>query len=157
MNLWQIIYDSASNLIIIGTLFTIVIAQILKVLISSWKSKKLDLSYATSPSGMPSSHSAAVVTLSTLVGHFQGYNSTTFAVAVCFSLIIMYDAIGVRYQAGKHAEMLNQLLDKFTVYESEKEDKKHYLPIRLGHTFQEVLGGILTGFFVSFIVITFLS
>ncbi len=150
MNLWQIIYDSASNLIILGTILTVFFAQIIKVIVASLRAGRPDFSYAATPSGMPSSHTAAVVSLSTLVGHYEGYTSTIFAVAVCFSLIIMYDAIGVRYQAGKHAEMLNHLLDKFTLYGSEKEDKKHYLPVRLGHTFYEVLGGVVTGFLAAF-------
>lgn len=151
MRLLEILYTSGSNLIILGTISTVGIAQILKVIIFSLKTRKLDLSYLTSPSGMPSSHTAAVVALTSLIGHFEGYNSTIFAASFCFSLIIMYDAIGVRYQAGKHAEMLNMLLDKFTIYNNEGEDKKHYLPVRLGHTLQEVVGGIVTGIISAYI------
>ncbi|MFH5796933.1 divergent PAP2 family protein, partial [Clostridium perfringens] len=60
---------------------------------------------------MPSSHSSFVTSLSTLVGMEYGFNSTEFAVVAVFSMIIMYDASGVRRAVGKQAVILNQIVD----------------------------------------------
>ncbi len=157
MDLWQIIPDLTSNFIILGTILAAIIAQVVKFIIASIQEKKLDFSYLFSPSGMPSGHTTSVICLSTLTGHFEGFGSTFFAIAICFSLIIMYDAVGVRYQAGKHAEMLNQLLDKYTIYDSEEEDSKHYFSVRIGHTLPQVLGGVMTGLLVALGIIFWLG
>ncbi len=67
----------------------------------------------TSTGGMPSSHSASVTGLTTSIAYETGLNSPIFAVAAMFSFIVMYDASGVRYQAGQHAAILNQLRKDF--------------------------------------------
>lgn len=137
--------DIVTNMIILGTACTVVVAQTLKIVFMSVKLRKLDFSYAFSMSGMPSGHSSGVSSLATLVGLYSGFSSAIFAVAACIAVVIMYDAMGVRQQAGKHAQMLNHLLDKLTVYNSEEEDSRHYLKVRLGHTPVEVFAGCVTG------------
>jgi len=67
----------------------------------------------TSTGGMPSSHSASVTGLATSIAYETGLESPIFAVAAMFSIIVMYDASGVRYQAGQHAAILNQLRKDF--------------------------------------------
>lgn len=61
------------------------------------------------PGGMPSSHSSLCAGITTAVALTQGLGSPMFAVCVAFSVIVMYDAMGVRQHAGKQAEVLNQV------------------------------------------------
>ncbi len=75
--------------------------------------KQIKWGLFTSTGGMPSSHSASVTGLTTSIAYEAGLNSPVFAVAAMFSFIVMYDASGVRYQAGQHAVVLNQLRKDF--------------------------------------------
>ncbi len=96
--------------------------------------------------GMPSSHSAVVATLTTLVGKEYGLGSGIFAVSFVFSLIVMYDAAGVRRAAGKQATILNKLVENYpnsNVIVTEK------LVEVLGHTPFQVLVGAVIGILVG--------
>lgn len=96
--------------------------------------------------GMPSSHSAIVATLTTLIGREYGWGSGIFAVSFIFSLIVMYDAAGVRRAAGKQATVLNKLIENYpnsNIIVSEK------LVEVLGHTPFQVLIGALIGILVG--------
>ena len=91
--------------------------------------------------GMPSSHSAVVATLTTLIGKEYGLGNGIFAVSFVFSLIVMYDAAGVRRAAGKQATLLNKLVENYpnsNVIVTEK------LVEVLGHTpFQVLVGAVI--------------
>ena len=89
---------------------------------------------------MPSSHTSLCISITTLVGLNLGFDSPLFGVSLVFSLIIMYDAMGLRMQSGKHAEAINKLLDQ--VFE---EDNYKHLKEQLGHKPMEVLGGLVFG------------
>src|SRR5690554_6470038 len=88
-------------------IFAIFFAQFIKVPIFFAITRKVDWSLLTSTGGMPSSHSAAVTALTTGVGLEAGFDSSLFAVAALFAIITMYDAAGVRRQAGEHAAIIN--------------------------------------------------
>jgi acid phosphatase family membrane protein YuiD len=91
--------------------------------------------------GMPSSHSASVTALSTSVGLQQGFNSLLFGVTLYFSLVIMYDAAGLRRAAGRQAMILNRLIEEHFQH---PERATHKLMELLGHTPLEVLvGGVI--------------
>jgi hypothetical protein len=92
--------------------------------------------------GMPSAHSAAVSALTTAVGLKEGFNTTIFGVTLYFSLIVMYDAAGLRQAAGRQAVILNRLIDEH--FEHAEADT-HRLMELLGHTPFEVLVGALLG------------
>ena len=92
--------------------------------------------------GMPSSHAASVSTLSTMVGLHEGFRSSLFGVTLFFSLIVMYDAAGLRRAAGRHAVVLNRLIDE---HFKNPEEGAHKLMELLGHTPFEVLVGALLG------------
>lgn len=92
--------------------------------------------------GMPSSHSAAVSALTTAVGLQQGFGSTLFGVTLYFSLIVMYDAAGLRQAAGRQAVILNRLMNE---HFEEAEADRHRLMELLGHTPLEVLVGATLG------------
>ena len=98
--------------------------------------------------GMPSAHSAAVAALSTAVGLWHGFSSGLFAVTLYFSLIVMYDAAGLRRAAGRQAMVLNRLIERH-FQQPERETQK--LIELLGHTPFEVLVGALLGTGTAFL------
>lgn len=122
------------------------IAQLLKVILTLVFNRKLDIRRFVGAGGMPSSHSAFVVSLATSVGKLEGYDSPIFAVAITFALIVMYDAAGIRRAAGKQAAVLNDILEQIQTKRSIPEEKLKEL---LGHTPIEVFAGALLGFIVS--------
>ena len=92
--------------------------------------------------GMPSSHAASVAALSTSIGIQQGFRSLLFAAALYFSLVVMYDAAGLRRAAGRQAMVLNRLIDEHFTHPGESAQKLMEL---LGHTPFEVLVGAMLG------------
>ncbi len=91
---------------------------------------------------MPSSHAASVSSLSTMVGLHEGFDSTMFGVTLFFSLIVMYDAAGLRRAAGRQAVVLNRLIDEH--FKNPEEGAQKLMEL-LGHTPLEVLVGALLG------------
>ena len=98
-----------NNKILGISMFACFLAQFLKIF--TFSEKKIKFSRIVSSGGMPSSHSSFVTSLSTLVGMELGFNSMEFAIVAVFSIIIMYDASGVRRAVGKQAAVLNQIID----------------------------------------------
>ncbi len=93
--------------------------------------------------GMPSSHSAGVCALATSIGLAEGFTSALFSVTLYFSLIVMYDAAGLRRAAGRQAAILNRIVDEeFMHHRARPEDRLMEL---LGHTPFEVLVGAVLG------------
>ena len=97
---------------------------------------------------MPSSHSAVVVALCTMVGKEYGINSAIFGIAVIFAFVVMYDAAGVRRAAGKQAKLLNKIIETPGLTSVEVSEK---LVEVLGHTPKQVLVGALIGLIAGLI------
>ena len=95
---------------LIAALLSFSIAQIAKVFTHYHATGKVDYSRIVGSGGMPSSHTALVVGLCTSIGLKEGMQSSIFALCLVFSLVVMYDATGVRLHAGRQAEVLNQLI-----------------------------------------------
>ncbi len=127
------------NPVLFSAVVSIVVAQILKVLYKYFKHHKLDLSLLWSASGMPSSHAAGVSAVTTSVGLIAGFASPLFAVSSIFSLLVIYDAMGVRRAVGDQAELLNYLM------ELREHTGKHSLVERIGHTPMQVGSGVILG------------
>lgn len=117
-------------------------AQILKVLTNYLKEQKLNIERLVGAGGMPSSHSALVVSLATAVGLQLGWHSPLFAIACVLAAIVMYDAAGVRRAAGKQAKILNTLITEYYTHHAIREGRLKEL---LGHTPVEVFAGALLG------------
>lgn len=140
-----------------SALAAIFFAQFVKVPIQFIATRRLDWSLLTSTGGMPSSHSAAVTALSTGVALETGLDSAVFAVSAVFAIITMFDATGVRRQAGEQAIVLNQLVADFNKFVEEakvwqkkaEQEKQKELKELLGHKPIEVLFGGLTGIFLT--------
>lgn len=119
------------------------IAQVMKFLLHLIFEKKVDFKIFTTTGGMPSSHSAAVVALSTSVGLITGFDSINFAISTGYALIVMYDAAGLRRASGKMAACLNRMMDDF--YKHDVQSVGGKLKELLGHTPIEVFAGALFG------------
>ncbi|MFV0519113.1 MAG: divergent PAP2 family protein [Lachnospirales bacterium] len=122
------------------------LAQFLKILICLIQYKKFDIGLMLSSGGMPSSHSSIVTSTACAIGFENGFSSTIFALAVVISLVVMYDASGVRRQAGLHAELLNNIVKKIEAHDL---DVTEDLKVLLGHTPIQVFAGALLGILVA--------
>jgi acid phosphatase family membrane protein YuiD len=118
------------------------IAQTAKVIIYSVREHRLNLRVLAVTGGMPSSHSAIVMGMTTAVGKYAGVNSAAFAIALIFSFVVMYDAAGLRRAAGRQAAILNRLVEDLVNMRGVQEAKLREL---LGHTPVEVLVGAVLG------------
>lgn len=121
--------------------------QIFKFLADAVKNKKINFRRLVETGGMPSSHSATVTSLMTAIGMAEGLASPLFAVSFVFSIIVMYDAAGVRRAAGKQASILNQLINSNQVH----VDTNVKLKELLGHTPVQVFVGAAYGVLVGII------
>ncbi len=132
-------------------LLSATIAQFIKVVTYICTHKKINFKIFTTTGGMPSSHTAGVIALSTSVALIEGIDSMLFAVSLGFSLIVMQDASGIRRAAGKTAATLNRLVDEFV---QKNHEVKPYAALKelLGHTPLEVFCGMLLGVLVPFLV-----
>ena len=118
------------------------IAQSLKVVFDSVRHRRVDIARLGSAGGMPSSHTAMVVALTTMVGVRRGLTTAEFAICAIFSAVVMYDATGVRRAVGIQARVLNRIVDDLLRQQGIKEDRLREL---IGHTPFEVYAGGLLG------------
>ena len=100
--------------------------------------------------GMPSSHSALVTSLATVMGYYQGLDSPAFAIALILALLTMKDASGIRWHLGSQGKTINKLIKELP---DEKEYNFPVLPERFGHKNTEIFAGILVGFILTFLAI----
>ena len=99
---------------------------------------------------MPSSHSAMVTALATAAGLMYGWSSSLFTITAIFSIIVMYDAMGVRRAAGIHAKILNQIMEEM----GRQDGKQNVSALRelIGHTPSEVAAGAILGIIMASVV-----
>ncbi len=137
-----------TNEYVIFPLLIGVLAQLYKFFYHFAREGRPDFQWLITTGGMPSSHSASVMSLSTLIGLRHGFDSPLFGLVLFFSLIIMYDAAGLRRAAGEQAAVINKMLEEFSVSHTIREERLREL---LGHTPTEVLVGALAGIVASVI------
>ncbi|NMC83847.1 MAG: divergent PAP2 family protein [Anaerolineaceae bacterium] len=125
------------------------VSSLLKIPFTYFVHRKIDLKQAFGTGGMPSSHSALMVSTTLGIGLFQGFNAPEFALAIAVSMIVLYDAAGVRRQAGIHAERINMIIKELFEGKPLQEDD---LKVMLGHSPLEVTGGVLTGILTALFV-----
>jgi acid phosphatase family membrane protein YuiD len=125
------------------------IAQAAKVILTSVRQRRLNLRVLADPGGMPSSHAAIVMGLTTAVGKYAGVSSAAFAIALIFSFVVMYDAAGLRRAAGRQAAILNRLVEDLVHMRGVQEQRLREL---LGHTPLEVVMGAVLGIVVGLIL-----
>jgi len=125
------------------------IAQAAKVILTSWRQRRLNLRVLAETGGMPSSHAAIVMGMTSAVGKYAGVSSAAFAIALIFSFVVMYDAAGLRRAAGRQAAILNRLVEDLVHMRGMQEQKLREL---LGHTPVEVVVGAVLGIGVGLIL-----
>lgn len=129
---------------IIVPFVTLVLCQIIKFIIDTIQNKKLRWGRLfNGTGGMPSSHSSFSSSLTTLIGLNEGFSGAIFAVSLVFTLIVSYDAMGIRAASGLQAEAINKMADQ--VYKLTPKEKFEKLKEELGHQPLEVMAGILLG------------
>ncbi|MDD2807094.1 MAG: divergent PAP2 family protein [Patescibacteria group bacterium] len=134
---------------IIIPIIVLITSQIIKLLTDGIKGnfdlQNIFISYG----GMPSSHTALTVSLTTLIGLRNGFDNPLFAVALVFALLTMRDAVAFRGLLGKQAKVFNQLVKRL------KADEQKNLPLfreQMGHSIFEITGGIIWGIGLTIIL-----
>ena len=160
----ETLHQFISNYYLFVALFSWAAAQVLKTIINLVVTKKFHAERLFGAGGMPSAHTALVVSLSIAIARKMGVSSPEFAIAFLFAAVVMYDAMGVRRASGEHAKVLNQIIFDFQELEGVEFDdladlngdgqinEHDKLKESLGHTPLEVLGGALLGILVVMIL-----
>ncbi|MBI5945935.1 MAG: divergent PAP2 family protein [Chloroflexi bacterium] len=136
------------NKVLIAVLIAWLLAQALKIPTEYLRSRRWMWAMFFAPGGMPSSHSALLVSGTLAVGLYLGFNEPLFGIAVAITMIVVHDAAGVRRQAGMHAERINLLFEE--LLQGHMWDENELKEV-IGHTPLEVIGGILLGLLVAFV------
>lgn len=145
----DMIAELLQNRVLIAAVAAWMIGQFLKIPLEYILNKRFNWGIIFSAGGLPSSHSASVTAVTLTIGFQEGFNTSIFALATAIAMIVIYDAAGVRRQAGIHAERINEIMKNFI--ESRRfpeEDLKEML----GHTPFEVIAGVLLGVLISWLL-----
>lgn len=121
-------------------------AQVIKIFTNLFVKKKLDIRMMFANGGMPSSHSATVLALTTAAAIACGIGSAEFAISAILSVIVMNDAFGVRWEASKQAQIINKMIIELF---STKDAFDIKLKEIIGHTPFQVFMGALLGFVIA--------
>ena len=141
-------YEIISNKVLIIPICSWGLSQLLKVIIVLIRQGQLDLRYLVISGGMPSSHSAMVSALATVLALVEGVGSAVFGISAVFALVVMYDAAGVRQSVGQQSIVLNRILRDLRARRPMTEwgrDLREFI----GHTSYQVVVGGLLGIFVA--------
>ena len=128
-------------------------AQVLKTIINFILLGKFQLERMWGDGGMPSAHSATVCAMTIAAARSEGVSSPIFAVAAVLAIITMHDAMGVRYETGEQAKVLNRMIEQW-IDVSEKNApllQNLHLKEMVGHTPLQVVAGVVVGVVVGFL------
>ena len=143
-----IIADLLSNHILVNSFCAWAAAQLIKTVIYAVMNRTFDVSRLLGAGGMPSSHTATVVAMAVTAGWEYGLDSAIFAVTAVLVFVVTHDAVGVRMEAGKHAKLLNQLMETIQGAAFTGDHLKELL----GHTPLQVFFGGLLGAVVAIVL-----
>jgi acid phosphatase family membrane protein YuiD len=134
------------NKVLIVGLIAWGLAQVIKIPLEYLRTRRWNWALLLTTGGMPSSHSSLMTATTHAVGLYYGFDNPTFALGVAITMIVTYDAAGVRRQAGIHAQRLNVIFDELLQGHALNQKELREM---LGHTPLEVTGGILFGILVA--------
>ena len=134
------------NKALMAGLLAWLLAQIIKLPLDYLYTRKWNWALLLTTGGMPSSHSSLITATTLGIGLYHGFDNPVFAIAVAITMVVVYDAAGVRRQAGIHAQRINVLFNE--LLHGHMLNEKDLREV-LGHTPLEVIGGILLGIIVS--------
>jgi acid phosphatase family membrane protein YuiD len=137
------------NQVLIGALIAWSLAQAVKIPLEYLRTRRWNWALLFSVGGMPSSHSALMTATALGIGLYVGFDTPLFALALALTMVVIYDATGIRRQAGIHAQRINILFEE--LFQGRPLDEKDLREV-LGHTPLEALGGLLLGLTVATLV-----
>ena len=136
---------------LVSALISWLTAQILKVFTGMFKDRQFDIvTLLFSTGGMPSSHSAAVCGLATSAIVQYGVNSPYAAISIILAIVVMMDASGVRYETGKQAKIINNIVKE--IFSGDQYKLNTGLKELVGHTPFQVLMGAILGIAVAILL-----
>ena len=130
-------------------MITWVLGQTIKLLVEYIRTHRWNWALLFSAGGMPSSHSALMASVALSTGLYSGFNSPVFALAVAIALVVIYDATGIRRQAGIHAQKINLLINE--LFSGQPISEEQLIEV-LGHSPRQAFGGIVLGIAVALLV-----
>jgi acid phosphatase family membrane protein YuiD len=122
------------------------LAQAIKIPVDFFREHRWNWALFFAAGGMPSSHSCLVTSTALAVGLHNGFDNPLFAVAVAMAMVVVYDATGVRRQAGMQAQKINVLVEE--LLKGHPINEQHLREV-IGHTPLEAVGGVLLGLAVA--------
>lgn len=137
------------NPILLIGIFAWGLAQFFKVPIFYIRYKRLNWGLWFSSGGMPSSHSSLVTSVTLAIGLYEGFSSSIFALSCALAMIVIYDAAGVRREAGRHAERINILINE--LFNGHPISDKQLKEV-IGHTPAQVIWGMVLGVITSLVI-----
>lgn len=160
MKTMELFLQFFQNKVLFAAALSWLCAQVSKVILTLIFTRKLNAERLWGAGGMPSAHSAMVSALTIAVARFDGVQSSVFALTVMFAFVTMYDAMGVRREAGLHAKLLNKYLNQIERKNADKDgdgipdEEVDEIELKefIGHTPLEVLGGVLLGILVGILI-----
>ena len=148
MKIWN---EILSNQVLVSAVAGWIVAQVLKTMLDFALNRTINWERMVGYGGMPSSHSATVCGLTTAAALRYGVSSFEFAVCFVLSMVVMYDATGVRRETGKQAKLLNSILSENPLKlnaEVLQEKLKEYV----GHTPLQVVAGAILGICLALVI-----
>lgn len=133
-----------TNPYVITSMSSWAIAQVLKTILHGVLSGDWTIERLFGDGGMPSGHSATVASMATFTALMKGTGSFEFAIATMFAIIVCHDAMGVRLETGKQAQILNEIMNTLDMFKTEKWDEIK-LKEFVGHSPVQVCAGVLVG------------
>lgn len=140
--LLTVIHEILTNKVLMVSVLSWGTAQWLKLIITFIEDRKWDFTTLISAGGMPSSHSSFMTALTVSVGQVEGFHSSLFAACAVISVIVMYDATGVRWESGQQAAAINRIIEILQTPDIELETQLKEI---LGHTPLQVFAGAVLG------------
>ena len=148
----DVLLQIITNKILIVGIVSWFLAQVFKCISNLILTKKFSIERLFGDGGMPSGHSATVVSVAVATGLYEGFDTAVFAVAMIVAIVVMHDAMNVRYQAGKQAELLNAMADMFERITGADLPNEEKLKELLGHTPLQVAAGCILGIATAIIM-----
>lgn len=156
----SLIFEFMQNKVLFAAVLGWSLSQVAKLIFTFILTRKIEIERLWGAGGMPSAHSSMVCAMTISMARFYGVDIPLFALSVMFSFVTMYDAMGVRREAGVHAKLLNKYLNELEKSKADKDgdgipdiefdeiELKEYI----GHTPIEVLGGVLLGILIGIVI-----
>lgn len=140
-----------SNRPLLSAVIAMLLAQFLKPFVVWITDRTFNFRYFFTTGGMPSSHTSAVVALTTSIYIVEGWQSLAFTISFVFAAIVIHDAMSIRRAAGKQAEVINEWSRILAQIHEDGQFTPENLKTMLGHTFVQVSAGFILGLLIAVI------